>query len=295
VWHWVFDRGLVESLDNFGTTGKKPDNQELLDFLAVKFQTPVASGGMGWSVKRLVRELMLSHAWQLSSEFQPGNFAADPENSLVWRASKRRLDAECIRDGMLAASGTLDLSAPLGSFIATSGDAPIGGPRFRGISEEQLINSGGAFRYRSVYLPIARDLPPDALAVFDFSDPNQVTGDREKTNVPAQALYILNNEFVAKCAGSLAERVLNTFPSGPNASVGANFDQRLNYCYWLTLSRNPTANEKAAAWNFLQRFPSNWSRGDSSQPGMKDAEDVRAAWTSLARALFATADFRYLN
>ena len=295
VWHWVFGRGLVESMDNFGTTGKKPDNQALLDFLAVKFQTPVAQGGYRWSVKKLVRDLTLSHAYQLSSEYQPASFAADQENTMLWRASKRRLDAECIRDAMLAAAGKLDLQPPVGSFIATSGDGPIGGPRFRGISEEQLINSGGSFSYRSLYLPVARDLPPDALAVFDFSDPNAVTGDREKTNVPAQALYILNNDFVAKCATSLAERMLNLFPSGANASVGANFDQRLNYCYWLTLGRNPTANEKAAAWNFLQKFPSNWSRGETAQPGIKDTDDVRAAWTSLARALFATADFRYLN
>ncbi len=289
VWEWVFGRGIVESVDNFGTTGKKPDNQALLDFLAVKFSTPIAQGGYGWSVKRLTRDLVLSHAYQLSSDYQPAPFAADPENTLLWRASKRRLDAECIRDAMLAASGKLELEVPTGSLISKNGDGPIGGPRFRGISEDQLINSGGAVSYRSVYLPVARELPPDALAVFDFSDSNQVTGEREKTNVPAQALYVLNNEFVARCAGSLADRVLAAFPSN------AGFDQRLNYCYWLTLGRNPTANEKSAAWNFLQKFPANWSRGETAQPGMKDATDIRAAWLSLARALFATADFRYLN
>ncbi len=289
VWSWVFGRGIVESVDNFGTTGKTPDNQALLDFLAVKFAAPTAQGGYGWSMKRLARDLVLSHAYQLSSEYQPATFAADPENTLLWRASKRRLDAECIRDAMLAASGKLELESPSGSLISKNGDGPIGGPRFRGISEDQLINSGGAVSYRSVYLPVARDLPPDALAVFDFSDPNQVTGDREKTNVPAQALYILNNEFVSRCAGNLADRVLAAFPSN------AGFDQRLNYCYWLTLGRNPTANEKSAAWNFLQKFPANWSKGETAQPGMKDAADMRAAWLSLARALFATADFRYLN
>ena len=289
VWSWVFGRGIVESVDNFGTTGKKPDNQALLDFLAVKFAAPTTQGGYGWSMKRLARDLVLSHAYQLSSEYQPATFAADPENTLLWRASKRRLDAECIRDAMLAASGKLELESPSGSLISKNGDGPIGGPRFRGISEDQLINSGGAVSYRSVYLPVARDLPPDALAVFDFSDPNQVTGDREKTNVPAQALYILNNEFVSRCAGNLADRVLAAFPSN------AGFDQRLNYCYWLTLGRNPTANEKSAAWSFLQKFPANWSKGETAQPGMKDAADVRAAWLSLARALFATADFRYLN
>ncbi len=295
VWHWVFGRGIVESVDNFGTTGKKPDNQALLDFLAVKFQTPLAHGGYGWSVKRLVRELVLSHAYQLSSEYQPAAFAADPENTLLWRASKRRLDAECIRDAMLSASGQLDLARPIGSLIARSGDEMVGGPRFTSISEEQLINSGGMFTYRSIYLPIARDVPPDALAVFDFSDPNAVNGDRDSTNVPAQALYLLNNEFVAKCAQKLSERVMTTYPGGATGGTLANFDPRIGYAYWLTLGRSPAPAEKTAAWNFLQKFPSNWSKGDKTAPAMKDADDVKAAWLSLCRALMATADFRYLN
>ncbi len=295
AWHWVFGRGIVESVDNFGTSGKKPGNQPLLDFLAVKFQTPLAQGGYGWSVKRLVRELVLTHAYQLSSEYQPAAFAADPENALLWRASKRRLDAECIRDAMLSASGQLDLARPLGSLIARSGDEMVGGPRFTSISEEQLINSGGMFTYRSVYLPIARDVPPDALAVFDFSDPNAVNGDRDSTNVPAQALYLLNNEFVAKCAQRLSERVMMTYPGGATGGTLANFDPRIGYAYWLTLGRSPAPAEKTAAWNFLQKFPSNWSKGDKSAPAMKDADDVKAAWLSLCRALMATADFRYLN
>ncbi len=295
VWHWVFGRGIVESMDNFGTTGKKPDNQALLDFLAVKFQTPAAQGGYGWSVKRLVRGLVLSHAYQLSSEYQPAAFAADPENALLWRMSKRRLDAECIRDAMLSASGQLDLARPVGSLIARSGDEMVGGQRFRSISEEQLVTSGGMFQYRSVYLPVARDVPPDALAVFDFSDPNLVTGDRDSTNVPAQALYLLNNDFVAKCAQKLSERVMTTYPGGAAGGVLANFDPRIGYAYWLTLGRAPAVAEKTAAWNFLQKFPSNWSKGDKSAPGMRDAEDTKAAWLSLCRALMATADFRYLN
>jgi hypothetical protein len=246
-------------------------------------------------VKRLVRELVLSHAYQLSSEYQPAAFAADPENALLWRVSKRRLDAECIRDAMLSASGQLDLAKPIGSLIARSGDEMVGGPRFTSISEEQLITSGGMFQYRSVYLPIARDVPPDALAVFDFSDPNLVNGDRDSTNVPAQALYLLNNDFVAKCAQKLSERVMTAYPGGATGGVLANFDPRIGYAYWLTLGRAPAAAEKMAAWNFLQKFPSNWSKGDRTAPGMRDADDTKAAWLSLCRALMATSDFRYLN
>ena len=297
VWHSMFGRGLVESTDNFGTTGKKPSNQALLDFLAVKFSVPASQGGYGWSVKKLVRDIALSHAYQLSSEYDPASFAADPENALVWRMSKRRLDAECIRDAMLSASMQLELTPPVGSLLAQGGDGPIGGPRFRpgGITEDQLINSGGAVKVRSVYLPIARDVPPDALAVFDFSDASLVNGARDTTNVPAQALFILNGDLTAGAARKLAERVMSAYPSGPNSGVGANLDQRVALACWITLGRSPTPNEKTAAWNFFQKFPSNWSKGDKASPGMKDAEDVRAAWTSFCRALFATSDFRYLN
>ncbi len=297
VWHSVFGQGIVESVDNFGTTGKKPSNQALLDFLAVKFQTPTDQGGYGWSVKKLVRDLVMSHAYQLSSDYEPAAFAADPENALQWRMSKRRLDAECIRDAMLSASQQLELSPPLASIIGQAGDAPIGGPRFRrgGVTEEQLANSGATTIVRSVYLPIARDVPPDALAVFDFSDASLVTGARDTTNVPAQALFILNGDMVASASRKLAERILAAYPGGPTGGVSANLDQRLGLAFWITLGRSPTPNEKTAAWNFLQKFPSNSGKGDKAAPGLKDGEDVRAAWTSFCRSLFASSDFRYLN
>jgi hypothetical protein len=297
VWHTLFGRGIVESVDNFGTTGKKPSNQALLDFLAVKFQTPVDKGGYGWSVKKLARDIVMSHAYQLSSDYEPGAFAADPENALHWRVSKRRLDAECVRDAMLSASQQLQLSPPVASLIGQAGDGPIGGPRFRpgGISEDQLTNSGAATMVRSVYLPIARDVPPDALAVFDFGDASLVTGARDTTNVPSQALFLLNGDMVAAASRKLADRIMSAYPAGPNGGVGANLDQRLGLAFWITLGRSPTQNERTAAWNFFQRFPSNWSKGDKSSAGMKDAEDVKAAWTSFCRALFATSDFRYLN
>jgi hypothetical protein len=101
--------------------------------------------------------------------------------------------------------------------------------------------------------------------------------------------------MVAAASRKLAERVLAQYPSGPTGGVGANFDQRLGIAYWITLGRSPTLNERTAAWNFFQKFPSNWSKGDKSAPGFKDAEDVKAAWTSFCRSLFATSDFRYLN
>jgi hypothetical protein len=289
TWHWLFGRGLVESCDNFGTTGMKPSNQALLDTLAVKFVEN------GWDVKALIREIVLSHAYALSSTYDEKNFRADPENALVWRANKRRLDAECVRDAMLFASGQLALDAPIGSAIANQGDGPIGLARFRGISEETLLNSGTSSNVRSVYLPLARDMTPDALAVFDFADSSLVTGTRETTNVPSQALYLLNSRFVAEQAKRLAKRIADAYPGGPNAAAAARLDERVLYAYWIVFNRPPDAMEKQAAANFFTKFPNSWAKGDQAVTGLKDAEAIEAAWTSFCRALFAAGEFRYLN
>jgi hypothetical protein len=289
TWHWLFGRGLVESCDNFGTTGMKPSNQALLDTLAVKFVEN------GWNVKALIREIVVSHAYALSSNYDEKNFHADPENALVWRANKRRLDAECVRDAILFVSGDLQYSRPVGSAIALQGDGPIGQPRFRGMSDETLLNAGTTSKVRSVYLPLARDLTPDALAVFDFADSSLVTGTRETTNVPSQALYLLNSSFVADQARKLSKRITDAYPTGANAGTAARLDERLRYAYWIVFNRPPDAAEKQAAITFFTKFPNSWAKGDKAIPGMKDAEAIDAAWTSFCRALFAAGEFRYLN
>ncbi len=289
VWHWVFGQGLVNTLDNFGTTGNKPSNQALLDTLAVRFEKN------GWSVKKLVRELVLSHAYQLSSAYDEKNFAADPENTLVWRMSKRRLDAECIRDAILQTSGQLSLKQFPGSVIAYSGDGPIGLARFFGVQEETIVDAGSRSTLRSVYLPIARDILPDVLAVFDFAEPTLVSGSRETTNVPSQALYMLNSPFVQKAAEKFADRIFTVYPAGPNAGIGANLQQRITYAYWMTCSRGPTPSERAAAADFFTKFPASWKKGDDQPAAVHSDEAVKAAWTSFTRALFASAEFRYLN
>jgi hypothetical protein len=286
IWHWLFGKGIVESVDNLGSTGQKPSNQALLDYLALRFQQE------GYSVKRMVRELVLSHAYQLSSVFDEKSFAADPENALVWRMSKRRLDAECIRDAMLAVSGDLQTQAPVGSAIAMAGDGMINGPRGRGISEE---NISGETAVRSVYLPVARDLLPDSLALFDFAEPSLVSGERETTNVPSQALYMLNSPFVGNRAARLGERVMVGYPAGPNAGLAAFLPERITYAYWLAFSRPPDMVERTAAMNFFNRFPAGWKMGSGGVAGVRDAEATKAAWTNFCRALFASAEFRYLN
>jgi hypothetical protein len=273
VWQWLFGQGLVTSPDNFGTTGSKPSNQALLDTLAVKFREG------GWSVKKLIREIVLSRAYQLASTFDEKNFAADPENALVWRMSKRRLDAESIRDAILAASGQLDLRPPIGSPIAEHGNGPIG--VFKqfpnaGVPEDALVEAGARTNARSVYLPIAREMLPDALTVFDFAEPGFVSGSRETTNVPSQGLYMLNSPSIANAAQKLAERVTATYPG---------IDQRVQLAYWLVFSRAPSEAERQAALSFFSRFPSAAASTDATT----------AAWTSFSRVLFASAEFRFLK
>jgi hypothetical protein len=286
VWLWLFGRGLVESVDNFGSTGQKPSHPELLDHLALRFQET------GWSVKKLVREIVLSHAYQLSSTFDEKNFAADPENTLVWQASKRRLDAECMRDAMLAVSGDLQFTPPIGSAVAQAGDGPIGPRRGRGVSETEINVETNV---RSVYLPIVRDLLPESLALFDFAESSLVTGERETTNVPSQALFLLNSSFAAERAERLGERVVAGYPAGPNGGAGAFLQERITYAYWLAFSRPPDNAERAAATTFFSKFPSAWKIGESGVAGVRDAEAAKAAWTSFCRALLASAEFRYLN
>ncbi len=277
VWGWLFGQGIVDSPDNFGTSGAKPSNQALLDTLAVKFSES------GWSTKQLIREIVLSRTYQLSSAYNEQNHTADPENTFNWRVSPRRLDAEGIRDAMLAIASRLDLRPPVASVVLTMGDLPIDGPNVSGIREAQL---NADTTHRSVYLPIVRDKVPEMLALFDFAEPSLVTGKRESTSVPVQALFLLNSEFVAEQAGSLANRLLRWQASGVSADESAQLKERVNVAYWLALTRPPSANELKAAENFFAKFLGDKPAGPALQA---------AAWTSYCRALFASAEFRQLN
>ena len=202
--------------------------------------------------------------------------------------SKRRLDAESIRDAILAASGQLDLRPPIGSPIAEHGNGPIG--VFKqfpnaGVPEDALVESGARTAARSVYLPIARELLPDALAVFDFAEPGFVSGSRETTNVPSQALFLLNSPFIAAAAQKLGERVIAAYPAA------ADFDQRMQLAYWLVFSRGPSEAERQAASHFFAKFPGT-AAGDVRTVS---TDAATAAWTSFSRVLFASAEFRYVK
>ncbi len=270
IWLHLFGAGLVRSADNFGATGEKPSHPELLDTLAVQFAKD------GWSMKKMIRSLVLTHTYQLSSAHESFANETDPDNRLVWHATQRRLDAEAIRDAMLAASGQLDITPPNGSVVASVGDGYIG----KGIRPEIFSNYEG--KHRSVYLPVVRDFVADVLEVFDFAEPSLVVASRDTTNVPSQALFMMNNEFVREQANAMAKRILATKLDYPN---------RLNYAYHLALGRPSTAEERKRADQYLL------TEAKALIP-LKGGDREKAAllsWATFCQALFASAEFRYLN
>jgi hypothetical protein len=257
VWYWLFGRGLVETVDNFGASGIAPSHPELLDYLALEF---IADG---WSIKKLIKRIVSSSVYQLDTMHDEKNHLLDPDNKLLWRMNARRLDAETIRDSMLAASGKLETKAPTGSMIAVAGDGPIGGDRFQVLKESQIETATS--HQRSIYLPIARTVQAETLAVFDFSDPSIVRGARDTTIVPPQALYLMNDDFVTEMATAMAERVMQV----------DGFERRFDLACRLAYGRKALPEELAAA--------------------RKISGDDLAAWTGICRALFGSADFLFIN
>ena len=262
VWMHLMGEGIVRSVDNFGRLGDRPSHPELLDTLAVEFIED------GWSIKRLIRRLVLSRAYGLSSLPSEEGVRIDPQNRLWSHQNCRRLPAESIRDAMLFVSGRLDLT--------------IGKSSVKGMSEQAVANnpahqkgraSGGPLR-RSLYLPIIRnDLPP-FLTVFDFADPDVVTGRRSVTNVPAQALLMLNSPFVRECAASVAEKMLAT-------QKLQSEKKRVDWIYRTILCRPSTSQEKKRALAFLR---------NGTEGGI-----TKERWSQFCQTIFATSEFRILN
>ena len=237
IWGHLFGQGLVGSVDNFGVTGDPPSHPELLDHLAARF---VADG---WSVKRLVRAIVLSRAYQLGPDAPARHLEVDPANRWIWRHAPRRLDAEEIRDATLAVAGQLDRSRPEASpaKVLKVIELPNNGALAVGIRDQARGS-----RHRSVYLPLLRGVTPTSLEVFDFAEQGMVTGRRDSTTVPTQALYLMNDPFVRRQALNLAEYVIQHEARDPAA--------RINLAYRLALARPATPNEVARVRSFLADY-----------------------------------------
>ena len=264
VWHHLFGRGIVPTVDNFGVLGQPPSHRELLDHLAARFVKE-----QGWSVKKLIRELVLSHTYAMSSA--PADAAAelaDPENLLLHRANLRRLEGEAIRDAALAISGRLDpkLGGPsvpvhLTAFMDGRGK-PGGGP----------LDGNGR---RSIYTAVRRNFLSPMMLAFDSPIPFTSMGRRNVSNVPAQALILMNDPFIVEQAKLLAKKL---------API-ANPTERVRQMYLAAFSRPPTPEEIADANTFLTE--------QRALHAAKDADE--RAWADFAHVIFNVKEFIYLN
>lgn len=256
VWYWLFGSGIVRSVDNFGRMGEAPSHPKLLDFLASEFVEN------NWSTRKLIRQIVLSRTYQLSSDAPDGAAELDPENRLLSHARRKRLDAESIRDAILSVSGQLDLTVG-GSTIRPGSTTEFGyvfnSPTLEG-------------RRRSLYVPVFRNTLLDLFEVFDFADPNLVFGRRTTSTLPTQALFLMNSPWVSDQSRHAAARI---------RSQTSGLADQVDYAHLLFFGRRPRPAEKRLAESFLS--------------GASDEDAQIAAWTQLCQALYASVDFRYVR
>ena len=264
IWHHLFGRGLVESVDNFGATGTPPSHRELLDTLAVEFMDN------GWSIKETIRKIVLSRTYQLSCASLEQGLKIDPENRLLWRSMPRRLPAEAIRDAILAVSGQLDIKPPVGSTVTGLGDKLV-----RGVDTKILQPPSN---HRSVYLPVIRDYASELFDRFDFPSASLVSGKRSVTEVPSQALFLRNSKFVAEQAKHAAKRLLADSSAKDDAD-------RIDLAMQWVFTRAATAEEKKGALALL-------ALTQDAEAEIENRDE--SAWSTLFLSLFSTAEFRYL-
>ena len=221
LWQWHFGAGLVPSPDNFGRLGQRPSHPELLDWLALRMMDS------GWSIKAMHRLVMNSSTYQMSSEPSMPTDEVDPENRYLSHFNRRRLEAEAVRDSVLAVSGTLELSMG-GTRLTTANRAYV--TSTANVSPE-IYQS----RHRSVYLPVVRSALYAVMQSFDFPDPSVTTGKRQTTTVAPQALFMMNSELVSNQAMQLARQLLG--------DRRLDDRQRIEHAYLLVYSRTPKDDE----------------------------------------------------
>ena len=237
IWRHLFGRGIVPTTDNFGEMGQRPTHPELLNHLAVSFMKN------GWSTKKLIRKILLSQTYRMSSSETAQAVGVDPENDLFSRQNRRRLEVEAIRDAMLVASGRLNDSS-------------------------ESIN-----KKRSMFEKLDRNRIPEMFNVFDYPNPGLVSGNRNTSTVPTQALFMMNSDFVLNEAKAAASKMLEL--------ERLDDHERLVLAYKVTLGRIPSEAEKSLALAYLKK-----QDGDTNQ---------QEAWGGILHGLFACLDFRYLN
>jgi hypothetical protein len=258
VWQTHFGNGLVRSSDNFGLRGDKPTHPELLDWLARGFVDS------GWNLKQLHRQILTSGTWRQGGALlaDPQGFERDPENKWLWHFPRQRLEAEMIRDGVLAVAGRLD-PAMGGSLVGWKNDE---------YTPEDDVSERS--RRRTLYLPVVRDRVYDLLTLFDFANPSVGVSRRTPTVVSHQALFWMNSPWVKEQSRALA--------SDLRSDGGLVSSDGVRLAYERVLGRPPTEAEQARSLAFL------------SNPGITAAApDSLERWASWCQVLLASSEFQY--
>jgi hypothetical protein len=268
IWQHHFGLGLVRTADDFGTRGSGPTHPELLDFLAASF---VAGR---WSIKDLHRLVMRSRTYQMAGAGDPRGVDADPGNTLLWRFRRRRLEAESLRDAILAVSGDLD---------RTMGGAHPMPPEkdWHKISSSNPFELTYETRRRSVYLFQGRLKKNGYLTLFDGGNPNAPTALRPVSTTPLQALFLMNSRFVVQQSEKFAERLLLDRPSDP---------ERVRLAFELALGRAPTREEQTEFESRVLLLREKLKSTD-----VPEAEQVRKAWAALVQVLLSSNEFAFVD
>jgi hypothetical protein len=268
VWHHLFGRGIVPTVDDFGAMGEQPSHPELLDYLSRRFIA------QGWSVKALIREIVLSSTYRMSSRPDPRQHDIDPTNRLLHHMPIRRLPAESIRDHVLAVSGRFDR--------ATNGPSVLVHitPFMRGNRSPGRTGPLDGDGRRSIYTEVRRNHLPAMLVAFDKPIPFAALGRRTVSNSPAQPLILLNDPFIHQQAEAWAKRLLR--------DSGTSSDQRITDAFVVAFSRPPTRHELDAALSFLEKQTQQHSAHN-------DSSAVEQAWTDLCHTLMNVKEFIYMN
>jgi hypothetical protein len=267
VWAWHFGRGIVATPDDFGTRGEPPSHPELLDYLTSRF---IESG---WSIKKLQRLILLSRTYQMASGDNPKNSAIDSRNAYLWKFNHSRLDAEELRDSLLAISGNIDL--------APAAEPPFPPEMQWHYTQHTPFIANYDSNKRSVYLMQQRIRRQPFLDLFDGPDPNAVTGTRPVTTTALQALFTMNDPFFHQQADTLAVRVGMAYNSDAD---------RLRYVYRLIYGRVPTPDEIKDDVQFLAA-----ARHSLQGTAVAEYQQNRQAWASLMRVLLSTNEFVTLD
>jgi hypothetical protein len=273
IWHHLFGDGIVRTTENLGNRGEAPSHPELLDYLAAKFIEN------GWSTKKLIRDIVTSHVYQLASSTDSKGNGVDPDNRLLWRANRRRLEVEAIRDTLLQVSNRLDRSRGGPSLPLIAQNVHTIAPFF--LEEDSIVEDRVKYR-RTVYQPIMRSgqlTDIDILNLFDFADPDQVVGTRAQTVVPTQTLYLLNSPAIKDASRALADTVLK--------DATLDDDGRVSRIILTALNRPAEERERQQARQFLSDFRAGLSKFE------KMTDTAGEAWTRYCQAILVSSEFLY--